>query len=128
MIIGIGVDIVEVSRIKNAVLRWEESFLRKIFTDREVNYSKARKFCYQHLAGRFAAKEAVLKAIGDFSIRRMEWHNIEVLNDSFGKPVIHLSGEAKAVKEKKKISDIIISISHTRSYAVANALLIKDDK
>ncbi len=128
MIVGIGVDIVEVSRIKNAVQRWQEYFLKRIFTENEINYSRARKFSYQHLAARFAAKEAVLKAIGDFSIHRIEWCDVEVLNDSFGKPTIRLSGEAKKMKEKKNISDILISMSHTRKHAVANAILIRNGK
>jgi len=128
MIAGVGIDIVEISQLKNAVCRWRNSFLKRIFTDNEINYSQARKFSYQHLAARFAAKEAVLKAIGDASIRRIEWRNVEVLNDEFGKPTIRLSGEAKKIKEKKDISDIIISMSHTRNYAVASAILIKNGK
>lgn len=128
MIVGVGVDIVEVPRIKDAVIRWKDAFLKRIFTDNEINYSKAKKFAYQHLAARFAAKEAVLKAIGDSSIQRIEWHEVEVFNDEFGKPFIRLSGEAKKIKENKKISDIIISMSHTRKFAIANAILIKDGK
>ena len=128
MIGGLGVDIVEIARIKSAILRWKESFLKRIFTDNEINYSKAKKFSYQHLAARFAAKEAVLKAIGDSSLQRIEWHDVEVLNDEFGKPTIRLWGEAKKIKDQKKISEIIVSMSHTRSYAVANAILIKDGK
>lgn len=125
-IAGIGVDIVEISRIKNAVSRWKESFLKKVFTENEINYSQAKKFSYQHLAARFAAKEAVLKAIGDSSIQHINWCEVEILNDDFGKPVVHLSGQAKKIKEKKKISSILISLSHARNFAVANAILIKD--
>ncbi len=128
MIAGLGVDIVEISRIKNALTRWKDAFLRRIFTENEINYSRGKKSSYQHFAARFAAKEAVLKAIGDSSIQRIEWHNIEVLNDEFGKPTIRLSGEAKRIKEDRKISEIIISMSHTRTYAVANAVLLKDGK
>ena len=128
MISGTGIDIIEISRIKNAVRRWKDSFLRRIFTENEINYSQARKFSYQHLAARFAAKEAVLKAIGDSSIHRINLREVEVLNDESGKPYIRLSGEAKKIKEKKKISDIIISMSHTHKLAVANAILIKNDK
>jgi holo-[acyl-carrier protein] synthase len=127
MIAGIGVDIIEVSRIKEAVKRWESAFLKRIFTENEVNYSQNKKFVYQHLAARFAAKEAVLKAIGDSSIQHIEWHNIEVLNDEFCKPYIRLSGEALKIKERKNITDIIISMSHTRNFAVANAILIKNN-
>lgn len=125
MIVGLGVDIVEVPRIKEAVTRWKDAFLKRIFTDNEINYSQNKKFTYQHLAARFAAKEAVLKAIGDASIQRIEWHNVEVLNDEFGKPYIRLSGEAQKIKESKNITDIIISMSHTHKHAVANAILIK---
>ena len=125
MISGTGIDIIEISRIKNAVLRWKDSFLKRIFTENEINYSQAKKFSYQHLAARFAAKEAVLKAIGDSSIHQINLREVEVLNDESGKPFIRLSGAAKKIKEKKKISDIIISMSHTHKLAVANAILMK---
>ncbi len=128
MISGTGIDIIEISRIKNAVIRWKDSFLKRVFTENEINYSQAKKFSYQHLAARFAAKEAVLKAIGDSSIHRINLREVEVLNDESGKPFIRLSGEAKKIKEKKKISDIIISMSHTHKLAVANAILIKNDQ
>lgn len=126
MIAGIGIDIIEVSRIKEAVERWDSAFLKRIFTDNEVQYSQNKKFAYQHLAARFAAKEAVLKAIGDSAIQHIEWHNIEVLNDEFGKPYIRLSGEALKIKEAKQITDIIISMSHTHTFAVANVILVKN--
>ncbi|OGX10770.1 MAG: holo-[acyl-carrier-protein] synthase, partial [Omnitrophica WOR_2 bacterium GWB2_45_9] len=103
--------------------RWKDSFLKRIFTENEINYSQAKKFSYQHLAARFAAKEAVLKAIGDSSIHQINLREVEVLNDKSGKPFIRLSGAAKKIKEKKKISDIIISMSHTHKLAVANAIL-----
>lgn len=128
MISGTGIDIIEISRIKDAVIRWKDSFLRRVFTENEINYSRAKKFSYQHLAARFAAKEAVLKAIGDSSIHQINLREVEVLNDKSGKPFIRLSGAAKKIKEKKKISDIIISMSHTHKLAVANAILIKNDK
>jgi len=128
MISGTGIDIIEISRIKNAVIRWKDSFLKRIFTENEINYSQARKFSYQHLAARFAAKEAVLKAIGDSSIHQINLREVEVLNDKSGKPFIRLSGAAKKIKEKRKISDIIISMSHTHKLAVASAILIKNDK
>ena len=100
MISGTGIDIIEISRIKNAVIRWKDSFLKRIFTQNEINYSQARKFSYQHLAARFAAKEAVLKAIGDSSIHQINLREVEVLNDKSGKPFIRLSGAAKKIKEK----------------------------
>lgn len=128
MIAGTGIDIVEISRIKQAAKKWSDKFLRRIFTDRELEYAHGKSIPYQHLAARFAAKEAVLKAIGDSAIHRIEWTNVEILNDEHGKPLINLSGHAKKIKQEKNISDIIISMSHTRTYAVANAIMIKNGK
>ena len=126
-IVGIGVDIVEISRIKQAAKKWSDNFLKRIFTVKELAYANGKSIPYQHLAARFAAKEAVLKAIGDSAIHRIEWVNVEILNDEHGKPVVNLSGQAKKIMQDKNISDIIISMSHTRTYAVANAVMIKND-
>jgi len=128
IIVGTGVDIVEISRIKQAAKKWSDKFLKRIFTDKELEYSRCKSIPYQHLAARFAAKEAVLKAIGDSSIHRIEWKHVEVLNDEYGKPFINLSGHASKIKQEKNISDIIISMSHTRTYAIANAIMIKNGK
>lgn len=125
-IVGTGVDIVEISRIKQAVKKWSDRFLKRIFTAKELAYANGKSIPCQHLAARFAAKEAVLKAIGDSTIHRIEWVNVEILNDEHGKPVVNFSGHAKKVKQEKNISDIIISMSHTRTYAVANAIMIKN--
>ncbi|MFH1848054.1 MAG: holo-ACP synthase [Candidatus Omnitrophota bacterium] len=125
MIFGTGLDIVETARIKDAARKWGDKFLDRVFTRHELDYSNGKKFIYQHLAARFAAKEAFFKAIGDSSISQIEWCDVEVVNDKFGKPTIRLSGAAKKAVAKKKISEIIISLSHTKNYAVANAILIK---
>lgn len=127
-IAGTGVDIVEVSRIKQAAKKWSNRFLKRIFTPGELAYANGKSVPYQHLAARFAAKEAVLKAIGDSTIHRIEWVNVEILNDEHGKPVVNLSGQAKNIKQNKNISDIIISMSHTRTYAIASAIMIKNGK
>ncbi len=125
MIIGTGVDIVEVSRIKKAAIKWKENFLKKIFTDKELNYSEERSASYQHLAARFAAKEAVLKALGNGWTNRIKWNDIEIWNEESGKPNVRLSGEVEKVSKKLGVTDIIISMSHTRTYAVANVILTK---
>jgi len=125
MILGTGVDIVEVSRIKNAAIKWKRNFLRRIFTDRELSYSNERTTSYQHLAARFAAKEAVLKALGNGWTKRVEWVDIEVWNEKSGKPNVRLKGEVAKMSKKMGVDDIIISMSHTRTYAVANVILIK---
>jgi len=128
MIIGTGVDIIEVSRIKRAVTKWHNSFLKKIFTDKELEYSRERTTCYQHLAGRFAAKEAVLKALGNGWTNRTQWCDIEVENETSGKPTITLKGETKRLSRQIGVDHIVVSISHTRTYAVANVILTKNGK
>ncbi|HTZ10781.1 MAG TPA: holo-ACP synthase [Candidatus Margulisiibacteriota bacterium] len=114
MILGTGVDITEVSRLRKAVEKWGESFLNRIFTDEEIENARKRLSLYQHLAGRFAAKEAVFKAMGDSGLN---WKDVQILNDREGKPYCKLlNGRARKV-------DIYISISHVKNYAVANAVI-----
>ena len=125
MIIGTGVDIVEISRIKNAAKKWKKSFLEKIFTEKELEYSNEKTSSYQHLAARFAAKEAVVKALGSGLTSRMEWRDIEVWNEQSGKPNVRLGGEVKRISKDMGVKDIIISMSHTRTYAIANVILVK---
>lgn len=119
MIIGTGVDITEVSRLRQAVLKWGKSFLGRVFTKEELENAKERGSLYQHLAGRFAAKEAVFKALGD---EKLSWKDVQILNDKQGRPCCRiLNGRGKAV-------DVHISISHVKNYAVANAIITKKSK
>ena len=124
MILGAGVDIVEIDRIRKAAGKWKDKFLTRVFTDNELKYASGKKFSYQHLAARFAAKEAVLKAFGDASINSMEWRNIEIVNNKDGKPFVRLTGEARKTLDKMGAGEIIVSLSHTKNYAVANAILV----
>lgn len=124
MILGTGVDIVEISRMQDAIGKWGKSFLAKIFTPREIAYSNSKRFSHQHFAARFAAKEAVVKAFGDPRKHPLSWTEIEVLNDREGKPTIEFHKGALAVKNKKKIGDVIVSLSHSKDYAIANAILM----
>ncbi len=124
MILGTGVDIVEIDRVKKAANKWKDKFLTRVFTNNELKYANGKKFSYQHLAARFAAKEAVLKAFGDASINSMEWKNIEIINNKDGKPFVKLTGEAKKTLNKMGACEIIVSLSHTKNYAVANAILV----
>lgn len=122
MIAGTGVDIIEVGRVKHALDTWGERFLKRVFTDRELDYASTKKFSHENLAARFACKESVLKAFGDTRIgARLK--NIEVLNDAKGKPEVVLHGEAKEFAEKKNIDNILVSMSHTGNYAVSQAIL-----
>ncbi|MEE8359997.1 MAG: holo-ACP synthase [Candidatus Omnitrophota bacterium] len=124
---GSGIDIVEVKRIKRAVEKWGDSFLKKVFTDRELDYANSKRFAYQHLAARFATKEAVLKAFGGGWSRTLPWKDVEVVNDKNGKPEIIVHGEAKKVYNKRKIERILVSMSHTKEHAIANAILVTSD-
>lgn len=116
MIIGSGIDIVEVRRIREVVNRWGDKFLNRVFTDRELDYCNLKgSFKFQSLAARFAAKEAIVKALGrkDLALK-----DIEVLNDGDGKPTV-------GKRSKNGMSQILLSISHTDEYAVASALVVK---
>ena len=114
MIIGTGVDITEVRRLRQAAEKWGDEFLNRVFTRRELVNAKTRGSWYQHLAGRFAAKEAVFKALGD---KDLSWKDVQILNDKEGKPhCLILNGRAKKI-------DVHISISHVKTYAVASAVI-----
>lgn len=125
MIVGTGIDIVEVFRIKDAINKWGANFLTKVFTDREIKYSTSKRFAPQHFAARFAAKEAVLKAFGVGRQFPLNWTHIEVFNDKEGKPIISFSGDALKLKKQKKVDEVVVSMSHSKNYAVANVILLK---
>ena len=114
MIYGIGIDIIELDRIQKAIDRWGDHFLNHVFTDTEIEYAQRHKYPLQHFAARFAAKEAVLKAFGKNS--HINWKDIQIKNDKDGKPVC-------TFRDKKFKKKILISISHTHVYAVANAII-----
>ncbi len=114
MIIGTGVDITEVRRLRQAIEKWGDEFINRIFTKEELENAKTRGSLYQHLAGRFAAKEAVFKAMGD---SKLNWKDVQILNDKDGKPhCVILNGRAKKI-------NVHISISHVKTYAVASAVV-----
>ncbi len=113
-IIGTGVDITEVRRIRQAIEKWGNSFLDRVFTEEELRNARVRSSLYQHLAGRFAAKEAIYKALGDDTLN---WKDIQVLNDPRGKPYcVFLNGKGRK-------AEVHLSISHVKTYAVANAII-----
>lgn len=125
MIVGTGIDIVEVFRMRDAINKWGDSFLTKVFTEREIKYSSSKRFAPQHFAARFAAKEAVVKAFGVARKFPLNWTDIEVFNDEEGKPLISFSKDALKLKKRKKVDEVVVSISHSKNYAVANAILFK---
>ncbi len=114
MIYGTGIDIIEVERIEKAITKWGKGFLYHVFTDEELVYARKHRYPNQHFAARFAAKEAVLKALGDNTT--VNWKDIRITNDKNGKPVC-------SYRNKKFTKKILISISHTKNYAVASAII-----
>ena len=123
-IVGLGTDIVEIVRIGKMIERHGELFLTRVFTDDEIRYCQRRKECYQHFAGRWAAKEAVMKTLGTGFTRGIGWQDIEVCVQKSGKPTINIRGSAREFADKMGISDILITISHCRAYATATAIAL----
>lgn len=115
----IGVDVVEIKRIKDSVNKYKNQFLKRVFTDKEIEYSSDKHSKFSHLAARFCAKEAVMKALG----AAVTFKDIEVINDKFGAPYVKLYGRAKLVFKGKKAKNIQISLSHCKNYAVAVAMV-----
>lgn len=122
MILGTGIDIVKISRIKNLIEKYGERFLKKIYTEAEIKYCQQKINSAPSFAARFAAKEAVLKALGT-GMRNNSWQDIEVLNDDLGKPEISLSDKTAAKAEKLGVGSIFLSISHEKEYSIAQIIM-----
>ncbi|QDT56916.1 Holo-[acyl-carrier-protein] synthase [Caulifigura coniformis] len=125
MIVGIGTDIVEVTRIGEMIERHGELFLQRVFTEGEIFYCQERKLAMQHYAGRWAAKEAVMKTLGTGFSKGVGWRDIEVASQKSGQPIIKLNGGAKEMSTSLGIDEVLISISHCRAYATATAIAFK---
>ena len=125
MVYGIGIDLVENGRIEKIIGKWGQKFLQRVFSDREVEYCAKHIQSSVHYGARFAAKEAFLKALGIGLGMGAKLKEIEVVRNNKGKPDITLSGGAKAQMEKKKITNIHLSLTHTKKYASAIILLEK---
>lgn len=121
MIVGIGVDIVEIRRIEAAMNR-TSGFLEKIFTDSELEHLKSRNLRSEYIAGRFAAKEAVAKALGT-GFRSFNFKDIIVENTTLGKPIVTLNGNADLIAKKMGDYNLQLSISHGEDNAIAYAIL-----
>ena len=126
-VIGIGTDIVECLRIAQMIERHGELFLTRVYTRREVEYCSSRKAAKQHYAGRWAAKEAVLKAMGTGWSRGISWQDVEIRSDEGGRPSIAIGGNARIVCEQLGIGELLISISHCRTHATAYSLAMARD-
>ncbi|EGO64295.1 holo-ACP synthase [Acetonema longum] len=122
MILGIGIDIVEVDRMDSAIRR--DAFVKRIFTEQEQRYCEGRGVQKAaSYAARFAAKEAVLKALGTGMSGGGTWLEVEVVSDPHGRPVISLHGFFAALAAKQRVSKIHLSLTHAREYAAAQAVL-----
>lgn len=117
-----GVDIVEVSRIGEMVAEHGAHFLERVFTPAEREYAESSRRRDEHLAGRFAAKEAVLKALGTGWSAGIAWTDVEVTRGDAGEPGIRLAGKAKEIADRLGIGRWVLSLSHTEQYAVASAI------
>jgi holo-[acyl-carrier protein] synthase len=122
MIIGIGIDLVKIDRIDKAGTH--EGFLERLFTDREREYCTRQKFPAQHFAARFAAKEAVLKAIGTGWSAGIKWTDMEVLHGEGGGPIVNVTGRVKDLLDLKGVKQIFLSYSHDGGFAVAQVVLV----
>lgn len=126
MIIGVGIDIIEIDRIKDSVDKYGKRFLNKIYTNSELDYCMSKSSKYQHLAARFAAKEAVYKALTTGWHEVATWQDIEISNEPNGMPVVTLKGKLQSFLTKDK--SLKISISHSRDYVACMAVVYKNSE
>ncbi len=122
MIIGIGVDIVEIHRLRNA-LQGTQRMQQRVFTAEEIQFCTSRRHQYQHFGGRFAAKEAALKALGTGWSRGIRWKDVEITDDERGKPLLTFHGRAKEIFGQLGAQTAWISITHSPDHAVAMVVL-----
>jgi holo-[acyl-carrier protein] synthase len=123
-IIAHGIDLVDFPRIAEMVERHGERFVNRVFTAAEQEYARASRNTVEKYAGRFAAKEAVLKLLGTGWRGKIAWTDIEVTNNPAGQPEVTLSGEVKAIAERMRIKQISLSITHTANFAIASAVAL----
>jgi holo-[acyl-carrier protein] synthase len=123
MIFGIGVDVVRISRIDSISKRWGKRFLRRVFTNQETEYCLLRKNPSPHLAVRFAAKEAFLKALGTGYSQGVRWKDIEVVPTASGKPDLKLYDHTERLLQQRGIQRIHLSMSHDGEYGFVQVIL-----
>ncbi|PIQ09342.1 MAG: holo-[acyl-carrier-protein] synthase [Ignavibacteriales bacterium CG18_big_fil_WC_8_21_14_2_50_31_20] len=121
MVFGIGTDLIEIDRIERSIKKFGDHFINKIFTEVEKEYSNSKGSPFQHFAARFAAKEAIAKALATPNNKGFNWHDIEVFNEPNGFPSARLFGEVKKILGEDK--ELKISISHSDNYATCVAIV-----
>ena len=125
MVLGLGIDIIEIARIKKSIDNYGDKFLDKVFTDEEIKYCNSKFNKFQHYAARFAAKEAVYKALASGWQEGLRWKDIEIQNDNSGMPSIKPSGKLKTFLSEN--TQLRISISHSDNYVTSVAIIFKNN-
>ena len=125
MIYGIGIDVIEVDRIAKSIDEFGERFLQRIFTEDERAYCESHHQPGPYYAARFAAKEAIAKALGTGIGKEVSWLDLEIRRAANGEPSVHLSGNAASFCQQRGIGEIKISLTHARDYAAANAIALR---
>jgi holo-[acyl-carrier protein] synthase len=124
---GIGIDLVQIPRLRRVVERWQDRFLERVFTEEELAYCRARRDPVPHLAARFAAKEAGLKALGTGLRLGVRWRELEVRRERGQPPVLVLSGRSRAIGEARGGRRMLLTLTHDGEYACAQAMLVDDE-
>lgn len=122
MIIGIGIDLVDVKRFESIIFRWQHRFLRRVFTDAEIRYCNTKKHPAQRFATRFAAKQAFIKALVPKKQQGIRFIDIEIAEKD-GRPSVNLYGKVEILAKKRDISNIHLMLSHDGDYGIANVVL-----
>jgi holo-[acyl-carrier protein] synthase len=117
-----GVDMVDCRRLEAAISRHGDRFLRRVFTAAELDYCLGRKRRLEHLAGRFAAKEAVLKVLGTGWRNGINWTDVEIRNEPSGQPRAFLHGRCRELADRRGLAEVLVSISHIHTHAIASAI------
>ena len=123
-IVAHGIDLVDCPRIEQMIERHGQRFVRRVFTDAEQAYARTNRNEIEKLAGRFAAKEAVLKLMGTGWRGKIAWTDIEIINNPKGQPEVTITGEVKRIADELGIEHISVSITHTANFAIASAVAL----
>jgi holo-[acyl-carrier protein] synthase len=123
MIVGTGIDIAEVPRIAESIQRFGDRFLRRVFTEGEIQYCQAKANRVERYAARFAAKEAAMKALGTGWSHGVRWRDIEVVRQPGGRPTIRFHGKAQEFASRMNARNVALSLSHTPEQAIASVIL-----
>jgi holo-[acyl-carrier protein] synthase len=124
---GIGIDLVQIPRMRDVIARWDERFLRRVFTEGEIAYCRARRDPVPHFAARFAAKEAATKALGTGLSLGVRWRDVEVCRERGQPPRVVLHGRAREMSLARGGRHMLLALTHDGDYALAQAMLVDDE-